>query len=69
MSDSQIGPYDIIDRIGEGGMGVVYRGRDSTSGECVAVKAARSENRHALSSLRSEIEALARVTSRRTRAR
>lgn len=61
MSDAHIGPYEIIDRIGEGGMGVVYRGRDSTSGACVAVKTARSENRHALSSLRSEIEALARI--------
>ena len=61
MSASHIGPYEIIDRLGEGGMGVVYRGRDTTTGETVAVKTARPESRHALSSLRVEIAALARL--------
>ena len=34
----QIGRYELIDKIGKGGMGVVYRGRDSVIGRLVAIK-------------------------------
>ena len=37
-----IGPYDLIDRVGEGGMGEVWRARHRTLGRLVAVKLIRS---------------------------
>lgn len=40
---SQIGPYEIISLIGSGGMGEVYRGRDSRIGRDVAIKVLPSE--------------------------
>src|ERR1022692_2899146 len=33
-----IGNYDLVDKIAEGGMGTVYKGRNRTTGEIVAVK-------------------------------
>jgi serine/threonine protein kinase len=36
-----IGRYDVIDRLGHGGMGVVYRGRDPRIGRPVAIKLLR----------------------------
>lgn len=33
-----IGHYDLIDKIAEGGMGTVYRGRDMITGQTVAIK-------------------------------
>ena len=35
---SKIGPYEIVARIGAGGMGVVYRARDPKLGRLLAVK-------------------------------
>jgi serine/threonine protein kinase len=37
-SGSRLGPYEILDRIGEGGMGVVYRARDPRLNRQVAIK-------------------------------
>ncbi len=34
----QIGNYDLISKIAEGGMGAVYKGRNRTTGETVAIK-------------------------------
>src|SRR6266446_6021650 len=33
-----IGNYDLVEKIAEGGMGTVYRGRNRQTGETVAVK-------------------------------
>ena len=35
---TRVGRYELIDRIGKGGMGVVYRGKDTVIGRTVAVK-------------------------------
>ncbi len=38
MDFSQLGPYDIGERIGKGGMGLVYRGTNRETGDVAAIK-------------------------------
>jgi len=40
---TRVGPYTVVDLLGTGGMGEVYRGRDSKLGRDVALKVLRSE--------------------------
>jgi predicted ATPase len=56
-----LGPYRIVGRLGQGGMGVVYRGEDPRSGQPVAVKTVRLPAQGLLASIRREIQALARI--------
>ncbi|WP_309887686.1 protein kinase domain-containing protein [Archangium sp.] len=55
------GPYQVLDVIGSGGMGVVYLGRHQETGETVALKTVRVPDESMLGSIRREIQALSRI--------
>ncbi|MCA9628537.1 MAG: protein kinase, partial [Myxococcales bacterium] len=57
----RIGDYLAHDRLGQGGMGVVYRATHRGSGRRVALKTVHAANEFAFASLRREIHALSRV--------
>jgi serine/threonine protein kinase/tetratricopeptide (TPR) repeat protein len=57
-----IGPYRIYDVLGKGGMGVVYRGVHSETGEPVAIKTVRLSNAAMFASFRREVRALSAIT-------
>jgi serine/threonine protein kinase len=40
---SRLGPYEVVSRIGEGGMGVVWQGRDTRLDRSVAIKVLPAE--------------------------
>lgn len=59
-----IGPFDLLARLGGGGMGVVYRARERELGREVALKVVRPELLHfgnARERFRREVEAVARL--------
>ncbi|MFP2907603.1 serine/threonine-protein kinase, partial [Pyxidicoccus sp. 3LFB2] len=56
-----IGPYRLLEVLGQGGMGVVYRGENPDTGEAVAVKTVRAASEVPLASIRREIHALRRL--------
>jgi len=60
---TQIGPYEIIDKIGEGGMGVVYKATQSLPRRTVALKVIKPQmvTRHALERFRFETQVLGRL--------
>lgn len=56
-----IGAYRLFEALGRGGMGVVYRAQHRETGQSVALKTVDIPNEWALSGLRREIHALARI--------
>lgn len=60
-SESYIGPYRIVDVIGRGGSGVIYRAAEPGGGRTVAVKTLRQVQELELESLRREAHLLAQL--------
>jgi serine/threonine-protein kinase len=63
-ADWRIGNYQILEEIGRGGMGVIYRARQRHSGRIVAVKrilAHRADSKETLARFRREAQAAARL--------
>src|SRR5689334_3962655 len=57
----RIGPYRIQGTLGQGGMGVVYRGEHVETGELAAIKTVRAATAALVASIRREIHALGRL--------
>jgi len=58
---TRVGPFEIVDVLGQGGMGVVYNARLPGSSDRVAVKTVPVAEEGLLSSMRREIHALGRL--------
>jgi serine/threonine-protein kinase len=57
----RVGGFELIEELGRGGMGVVYRARQTNLGRTVAIKMIRSQDEAELARFRVESEAIARL--------
>lgn len=57
----RFGPYKVIDMIGRGGMGIVYRAENIFSGEIVAVKTIRVFRENLIQNIQKEIRILSQL--------
>jgi serine/threonine protein kinase/tetratricopeptide (TPR) repeat protein len=56
-----VGPYRLVDQLGGGGMGIIWRAEHVETGERVALKTVRMPEPRMLASIRREIHALTRL--------
>jgi serine/threonine protein kinase/tetratricopeptide (TPR) repeat protein len=56
-----IGPYEVVSLLGEGGMGVVYQAKHRETGELVALKTVKSSTESFVQNIRREINTLSRL--------
>ncbi len=61
MDDDCIGPYRIVEPLGQGAMGVVFRARHIGSERAVALKTVKVPSPRLLESIRREVHALTRI--------
>ena len=54
----RFGPYQVVERIAEGGMGIIFRGLDDRGGPPVAIKTVRSRRAADAAAIRREIVTL-----------
>lgn len=59
---AHVGPYELLDPLGKGGMGIVFRARRRASDELVALKTVLTAKPHLLSSIRREVQRLRRLS-------
>jgi serine/threonine protein kinase/tetratricopeptide (TPR) repeat protein len=62
VQPAAFGPYETIDLLGQGGMGIVYRARHRVTGEVVALKTVSAARHQRLLGIRAEIVALSNLT-------
>jgi serine/threonine protein kinase len=64
MPGQRLGRYEVVERVGAGGMGVVYKARDTVRGNTVALKTLHRLEPGALLRLKNEFRYVANVTHR-----